>query len=64
MAPNARTLNQAFEQAIQRKVNSYRTWREMGICHADAVDSILQNSTWGPELLQKTRARCEALSLN
>jgi hypothetical protein len=55
------TMTEQIEQAIQRKIASYKVWRQMGVCHADAVDSILQGSCWGPRLKQEVRARCEAL---
>lgn len=64
MHPAADTMSQQIEAAIQRKVDSYKTWRAMGVCHQDAVGSILQNSCWGPKLRNEVVARCEALGLN
>lgn len=59
----ANTLAEQTERAIAAKVASYKTWRAMGICHQDAVDSVLQNSTWGPKLRQEVRDRCTALNI-
>ena len=60
----ANTMTEQVEAAIGRKVESYKTWRHMGVCHQDAVDSVLQGGTWGPKLKQEVRERCAAYDLS
>ena len=59
----ANTMTDQVEAAIKRKVEAYKIWRKMGVCHEDAVESTLQNSTWGPKLKQEVRDRCAALAI-
>lgn len=60
--PIPTTMNAAIEANMQRKLAIYREWRAMGVCHADAVDSGLQNSCWGPALRVEFRRRCEQVA--
>lgn len=60
-AYQANTMTDAVNAAIERKVQSYGTWRAMGVLHADAIESVMRNSIWGPKLKAEAVSRIEAL---